>query len=134
MTILTSSDVLSELSDIHQITCLDPQYGVLGSDYLAKKLFPFWKDWLFDLGIQYVQDNWDCDKFARAFQSQVHIACFEAKAKVTALCGFMALDTPTGGHAINLVKTELGWLEVEPQNCTITRLRDDKSTIRYVIF
>lgn len=131
MKVLSSSAVRAELSGI-PCNCLDNTYGVIEHRWLVEDFLPFWRGWLSKLGARWVAENWDCDKYARAFQSQMHIACFSVRASQTAAIAMVAGDHPL--HAWNLLRTEKGWHEIEPQNCTTQPLRQDRATLRYAIF
>ena len=132
MKVLSASEVRADLAPV-LVTCLDTHYTVVTHRWLTREFLPFWAQWLFSLGSQYVLNKWDCDKFARAFQSQMHIACFQAHAAHSGAIGFIATNDK-GGHALNILKTDRGWYEVEPQNSRVTPLRKERKEIRYAIF
>lgn len=132
MTTLSAAQIKQELLGV-TTTCLDRSYGVIEGRWLVREFLPFWRGWLFRFGAEYKSESWDCDKYARAFQCQMHIACFEANSPRTAAIAILIVESKTS-HALNLIRTDGGWWEIEPQTSVISNLRKNLSTIHYATF
>lgn len=131
MKTLNHADIRRELSGFGiTARCLDNVYGVIEHKWLIEAFLPFWKDWLFSLGISYTREVFDCDKYARLFQSQMHISAAQAKAKYTGIIAMMVIP----GHALNIVKTGKGWFQIEPQTSVVTPLSIQTGVARDAIF
>lgn len=117
------------------VTFHDARYMRFRHSWVVNRLLVKWQDRLLSSGAKYRAEVWDCDKYANAFKTFAQESCMlNPQARCSGAVGFMSIeqigDTPP--HAKNLILTDAGWYEVEPQNSTITPLRADISTIRHV--
>lgn len=131
MTVFTSDEVRSQLSK-YSVICLDRQYGQVKHSWLTNKYLPFWENWLFQLNAKWKSESWDCDKFARLFQSNLFISGFLSGSERTPLVGLLVTRNPS--HATNLVKTEKGWYEIEPQDNKVTVFNRPAGDVQHIYF
>ena len=129
---ITTQQIRNELTGIRTVVLVDSVYGIVAADYLINTFTPWFIDWCRSSGLDYASEARDCDKFARAYASQAHFAAWRRQSQLPGAVGWMAV-TDQGGHALNICRTEKGWVEIEPQNGKVTSLRDDRGSIIYVV-
>lgn len=132
MTILSNDDIRDELKGIRLLILPDARYAVVDSSWLRDSFLPWFKDWCLQSGLSYESEARDCDKFARAFVAQAQFSAWRRKNRVTGALGWMGVDD-RGGHALNLVRTQHGWVEIEPQTGHTTPLRSDRRSVYYAV-
>ncbi len=129
MQTLTQDEVERELSQVVRLIVPDRQYAVIDSKYLSRSFIPFFQDWCKSSGLHYASEARDCDKFARAFASQMHFAAWRRQSLYPAAAGWMGVE----GHALNLVRIQGGWVEIEPQTGDMRPLRRNLGSILYAV-
>ena len=132
MQTLTVNEIAKELAGIRSLILVDRVYGVVHSAYLRDTFIPWFKDWCIASGLSYESEGRDCDKFARAFAGQAHFAAWRRRSRPACAVGWMAV-TDQGGHALNLARTEQGWIEIEPQTGVVQPFRTDRRSIIYAV-
>jgi hypothetical protein len=134
MTTLSVVEVRNELYGIFPLLLPDSSVAVVDSNYLREQFLPWFQSWCLSAGLNYASEAKDCDKFARAFVSQAHFAAWRRQAQYAPAVGWMAVTTDNGnGHALNLVRIQTGWVEIDPQELVVRPLRSQRDSIRYAV-
>jgi lipid-binding SYLF domain-containing protein len=103
----------------------------------------WWEEAKANFGIQYANDAFDCENFARLFKALADVSIIpmnlkESMSLATATLlvypklEFGGVGPESGTHVLNLVGTDRGWIVVEPQTGAIVEL-SKYPNLKYVI-
>jgi hypothetical protein len=139
---IDAETIILELTMDHKMVrspiLLNKDFAVPSHRWLTSKFVPFWKDYLFDLGLPQ-RGPWECENYAFIALAQSRIAGLWTNVIENPAFGLLIIqETAQKGaqvgqivHAINIVRTNKGWYEFEPQKADVRPLRT--SGIFYVL-
>lgn len=128
---LSRAQIMSELKrDGVRIlpTVNDYNYVVPDYNWIAKEYHGYFSWFLYYLGAKYNAEGMDCDNFANFYQQNLVLANLKAGGARhgDVPCARMVVNQKDRGiyHALNLIRTNLGWYVVEPQDGQLIALND----------
>lgn len=131
MILVAPSNIRKELR-VDRMILLDSQYAAIDETFLRKSFIPWFKDWCLSSGLNYKSEIRDCDKFVRAFAAQAHFSAWRRQSKYCVALGWMGVKD-RNGHALNIARTEKGWVEIEPQTGEVSTLRSNHDSILFIV-
>jgi hypothetical protein len=118
------STILAQFPPGAPVYLAGSQYAPVDSQWLITTYADWFKQWLFDYGVDLYAVKWECRDFADAWALGLQICNADTKMSpggIDRLAGgrfwFIPDGTPPGGpgHAIGCAMTELGLTFVDPQ-------------------
>ncbi|AOS43648.1 hypothetical protein Verru16b_00700 [Lacunisphaera limnophila] len=129
---------------VPRISCRFELYSAVDDAWFAEFNEWFHRE-LWDLGLTYRKEDWDCDDFSLALNALADLALLQAgEHPAPQLIGRLIVrqvkpwgGTPAGGvHEITLYRSGSGWYVAEPQTRAIIALRDypNRQHIQEILF
>jgi hypothetical protein len=136
---LTSGELLSELMGIHNVQAgaidlNDNVYVVPSQEWLVEKFLPHFAEYRSELNLRHRGEGLDCDNFSGFFRQQLVLSNISGGREIAGdvPCGILEVQQKEafgtvsalgeGFHSLILIRTEAGWMVVEPQDNSIVPL------------
>jgi hypothetical protein len=150
---LKDSDLSSELRAIHNVKAgvvdlNDTVYVVPSEEWLVEKFLPYFARFRSELHLSHRGDGLDCDNFATIFRNQLVFSNIAAGREFDGdvPCGILEVQQKEGFgtvrslgdgfHSLVVIRTDKGWMVIEPQDNTFAPLAEypNRDRIAYIYF
>lgn len=150
---LQSSEMLSELMGIHGVKAgvvdlNDNIYVVPSQEWLVRQFLPHFARFRSELNLRHRGEGLDCDNFSAFFRQQLVLSNIASGGELDGdvPCGILEVQQKEafgtvhslgdGFHSLVLIRTEEGWMVVEPQDNSILPLFEypNRDRIAFVYF
>jgi hypothetical protein len=126
----------------------DTVYVVPSEEWLVEKFLPYFARFRSELHLSHRGDGLDCDNFATIFRNQLVFSNIAAGREFEGdvPCGILEVQQKEGFgtvrslgdgfHSLVVIRTDKGWMVIEPQDNTFAPLAEypNRDRIAYIYF